>query len=49
LAHALRGAGRDAESAEAAETALASFELKGIQPAADSVRMFIEQLGDHSA
>jgi len=49
LAHALRGAGRDAEAAEAAETALASFELKGIQPAADSVRLFIEQLGDHSA
>jgi len=49
LAHALRGAGHDAEAAEAAETALASFELKGIQPAADSVRVFIEQLGDHSA
>jgi tetratricopeptide (TPR) repeat protein len=48
LAHALRGAGRDAEAIEAARTALGFFGLKGIEPAADSVRGFIGELGDPS-
>ena len=46
LAHALRGAGRDADATEAAETALAFFERKGVRPAEDSVRAFIAEVGE---
>jgi len=46
LAHALRGAGHDAEATEAAQTALAFFERKGVLPAADAVRAFISGTSD---
>jgi tetratricopeptide (TPR) repeat protein len=49
LAHALRGAGRDEEATGAAQTALAFFERKGVRPAADSVRSFLDETGDRSA
>jgi len=48
LAHALRGAGRDGEATEAAETALGFFERKGVGPAIDSVRAFIVENGEPS-
>jgi tetratricopeptide (TPR) repeat protein len=41
LARALRVADREPEAMEAAEAALTFFELKGIRPAADSVRAFL--------
>jgi len=46
LAHALRGAGHDAEATEAAQTGLAFFERKGVLPAADAVRAFIAGTSD---
>jgi class 3 adenylate cyclase/tetratricopeptide (TPR) repeat protein len=45
LARALHGAGRDTEATEAARTALAFFERKGIRPAGDSVRAFVAEVG----
>src|SRR5262249_36066615 len=44
FAKALRGARRDEEATTAAQTALACFELKGIQPAVASVRAFIAEV-----
>jgi tetratricopeptide (TPR) repeat protein len=44
LAHALHGTGRDAEAVDAARTALAFFERKGVRPAEDSVRAFIAEV-----
>ena len=46
LAQALRGAGHDAEATEAARTALAFFERKGVRPAVDTVRAFISSTND---
>jgi tetratricopeptide (TPR) repeat protein len=45
LAQALHAAGSDAEATEAARTALAFFERKGIRPAADSVQAFVAEIG----
>ena len=45
LAQSLHAAGRHAEATEAAQTALAFFDRKGIRPAADSVRAFVAEIG----
>jgi class 3 adenylate cyclase len=45
LARSLRAAGRGSEATEAARTALAFFERKGIRPATASVRAFLDDPG----